>query len=170
MTPTAAHLLDDLRAAGVIIAPAIDLDGPDDVLTDDVLVRVRKHKPALLRLLVEGDDSPPIVRTALAAFPDAVVEPDPPTDRYSASNIPPFAPSYVQIGVDTPADRYTATNPARQPVIDLLHPVEQADPDRARDLADAWMERIAICEIDGGLSPEEAEAIALAEISDQVCS
>ena len=48
----AIALLADLRAAGVTLTPAIDYDGPPDALTDATLQRIRDHKPALLRLLV----------------------------------------------------------------------------------------------------------------------
>ncbi|MEM6852844.1 MAG: hypothetical protein AAF593_00360 [Planctomycetota bacterium] len=53
-TPTeqAIGLLAELRSAGVTLTPAIDLDGPAERLDPDTLARVRHHKPALLRLLV----------------------------------------------------------------------------------------------------------------------
>ena len=54
--------------------------------------------------------------------------------------------------IEARRDRYIANNPRRQPVIDLIWPIAQVNPARARDLANAWMERVAICEIDGGLS------------------
>jgi len=38
------------------------------------------------------------------------------------------------------------------------------------DQRDAWQERVAICTIDGGLSEEEAESIAWAEIDGQPVS
>lgn len=38
------------------------------------------------------------------------------------------------------------------------------------DQLDAWQERVAICTIDGGLSEEEAESIAWAEIDGQPVS
>jgi hypothetical protein len=71
--------------------------------------------------------------------------------------------------IEARRDRYIASNPRRQPVIDLIWPIEQVDVARARDLAAAWMERIAICEIDGGLSPEDAEDIALEELRESIC-
>ena len=51
-TEQAASLLHDLRAAGVTVVAAIDVDGPADVLSQAQLDAIRCHKPALLRLLV----------------------------------------------------------------------------------------------------------------------
>ena len=48
----AIALLAELRAAGVTLTAAIDYDGPPDVLTEATLHRIRQHKPALLRLMV----------------------------------------------------------------------------------------------------------------------
>lgn len=48
----AIDLLAELHAAGVTLTPAIDFDGPADAMTDATLDRIRQHKPALLRLLV----------------------------------------------------------------------------------------------------------------------
>lgn len=48
----AIDLLHELRAVGVTLTPAIDFDGPADAMTDTTLGRIRQHKPALLRLLV----------------------------------------------------------------------------------------------------------------------
>lgn len=94
------------------------------------------------RLLTEADIVPgdmPLLDTVKSTFPEAEV-------------------------IEARRERYIADNPRRQPVIDLIWPIEQVDPERARDLADAWMERVAICEIDGGLLPEDAENIALEEL------
>ena len=48
----AIALLHELRNAGVTLTPAIDYDGPPDVLTPVMLNRIRGHKPAMLRLLI----------------------------------------------------------------------------------------------------------------------
>lgn len=65
ITTDPAALLADLRRRGVRIEPdgdALDIEGPESVITDALLADVRAHKPALLRLL-----DPPGLSAVLAA-------------------------------------------------------------------------------------------------------
>jgi hypothetical protein len=60
VTPTGAPaldlpaLLDRLASAGVTLAPAVDISGPDEALTPDLLEAIRRHKPFLLHRLARG--------------------------------------------------------------------------------------------------------------------
>ncbi len=47
----AIAVLADLRSAGVTVTAEVELAGPADFLTDERLDAIRRHKPALLRLL-----------------------------------------------------------------------------------------------------------------------
>jgi hypothetical protein len=54
MSSSAAHLLERLHSAGVSVVVAgdtLDLEGPEDVLTDEFLAEVVAAKPELLRSL-----------------------------------------------------------------------------------------------------------------------
>lgn len=53
----------------------------------------------------------------------------------------------------------------RRHVADLLRQARRTRPDLAVSLRDAWAERVAICTVDGGLSVEDAEKVALVEIT-----
>lgn len=55
---TAPALLDLLRARGVVVratGDTLDLDGPAEALTDDLLDRIRAAKPELLAALSQPD-------------------------------------------------------------------------------------------------------------------
>ena len=72
----------------------------------------------------------------------------------------------------TPADVHAtegivnvnAVNDASAEADRLIRQVERTDPDLATTLRDAWRERVAICTMDGGLSPATAVAVALDEL------
>jgi hypothetical protein len=45
-------LLMTCRDRGITVTPALDLDGPDDALGEELIALLRSQKPAVLRLLV----------------------------------------------------------------------------------------------------------------------
>ena len=180
----ALKILDLLTGKGV----SAHLDGGDLVLRPasaipkELLASVRRHRSEIVaRLSVKPCKS--------ASAASASVRPDYTEREQRLMSIAPAAlrqtvdslkAAFADMGGATVVDvrpttgfqldgRYIASNPRRQPVIDLIRLIEQTAPDRARDLTDAWMERVAICEIDGRLSSEDAEAIALKELKDNIC-
>jgi ribosomal protein L37AE/L43A len=58
---TAQTLLRDLAASGITLTPIgdrLDVDGPDDALTDELLATLRERKAELLDLLASGHRCP----------------------------------------------------------------------------------------------------------------
>lgn len=162
MTPAASLIVDGVRA-GVLLyvaggalrfkalgAMPADLAARIKAARADVLALLRPPDPAP----ADGPDTQPAPADAPRAKPAGLL----------AIVGDAFAPLVLDVvSSDGPAP-YVARNPARQPVIDLLLPIFQRDPDRAIALRDEWAERIALCTIDGGQSEVEAEAIAVADL------
>lgn len=72
ITTTAGELLSQLQASGVIVTPALDVDGSTDTLTEDIIDAIRQHKPGLLALLVNNAN--PIPVTLIRDLRDAWTE------------------------------------------------------------------------------------------------
>ena len=71
---TAQSLLSDLTAAGVILSAngdRLDIDAPNEVLTDELLTTLRDHKAELLALLQSRSVEDPDAGATSAAEPQA---------------------------------------------------------------------------------------------------
>ena len=63
-----------------------------------------------------------------------------------------------------PPDRIVKMSDPDTLCVEALAPSQIINPPDAVALRDAWIERAAICEIDGGMSREKAEVLAWAEV------
>ena len=56
-----ACLLDSLHSKGIQVIPNLEVAGSEDVLTDDLLAAIGRHKPDLLKLLVDDNSRAPAI-------------------------------------------------------------------------------------------------------------
>lgn len=165
MTTANALVIDAVRAGVLLIADGArlrykslgrippDLARQIKAQRDDVLALLRGAEADAPAPETDGGNAPHRMSADLSAILRNAFEPW------------KLEPVRIELGA-----RYQASNPRRQAVIDLLLPVLRATPDRAVALRDAWAERIAICRVDGGLSVEDAEALALNELKSSIAN
>lgn len=154
MTPAQAIIVDAMRA-GVLLYLAGDTLRYKAIrrMPSDLAEQVKANKSSLLALLRPSPKEAPDTTDATHGRPNDLV----------ATLRDVMAPWTLELVSDTTA-AFVASNPARQVVIDLLLPVFRRDPELGIAMRDAWAERLAICTVDGGLSVEDSEQIALEEL------
>jgi len=156
-----ANLLSALRAASITAEVALDLDGPAEALTDERIAEVRRLKPDLLRMLVNGFP----VQTGAGttpAHPQLVAEVN---DAFADGS----GGELTVVSVEATRGRGGRTRrEIRMRAAELIRDARrQEGPGRggkAVAMRDAWRERVAVCTIEGGLGVQEAERVALGEI------
>lgn len=165
-TQTASLLLDELALLDVRLRPEgehLRVDAPRDALTPDLLDRLRQHKPALLTLLREPQ---PLQPTPAVTYTDH--------EHRLLSRAPASLQSIVGLvksvfsdtgGVTVVGVHPEPDHPRLRAAAAIRDARRQGAKARARALRDAWEERMAITIVDGGLSEERAEAVAVEEIT-----
>lgn len=149
----AAALLAELVRLGI----ELRADGdslrfrPRSAMTPALARRLLAVKPELLALLTECDPTKPRYTVA-----ERRMLADAPADlRNSVDEIKALWPDAEVVAVRNP----------RQRLADLMHAARRAvDTDRAQRVREAWRERAAIIEFDGGISRGRAEALALSDV------
>ena len=165
-----ARLLAESADGGVMVsicgdAPdALELDAPSGVLTEERLACIRDHKTELLTIL----------RAEKNVHDDAATSPPyTAAERRLMSKVPNPLRATVDIIKTTFADtggvtvldvRRDRTWSRRQAARLIRDARRVGDHGRAVALRDAWRERVAICEIDGGLVLADAERVAFEEV------
>ena len=172
----ASGLLHELHKVGVIVAVVptrpdrLKLIGSRNKLTPALVERVKAHKLALLAILRAGnaeaeETSAGNGTTATAIYTaeerqlmaDAGISPG---DLPLVDSVKAMFPSAVVVDVRGEATR------CRIEMARLIRQRRQVgDVVGTVALRDAWQERLAICTVDGGLSIEDAEPIALEELN-----
>lgn len=176
MTTFVEEMLKEFNHAGVTVTidpqcpDQLFIEGPCNVLTPKQVETLRTHKPHVLKVLRSRlcVDSPAPESTSRSevTYTDVeqkILEETTPEIRETVDRVKRLfacegeGPTLLDIKPDPDAPRRRLKQ--------LIQLAESAgDKGLAIQIQDTWDERMAICMVDGGMSPEEAEALALEEV------
>ena len=198
ITPEIVAILTDASRLGIELKAVGGGAGqlrfrPRLAMTPDLAQRLKANKPALLKLLRDGnaaDTTPSPKRPidpqrtesgvlSVVSVSDAEIPQRGPWNEdelamLARAGTTPADLPLVTMVKDVFADMgatVVSVEPVKKPrgstrrhAAQLIRDARRIDTDQAVAMRDAWRERLAICTVDGGLTNEDAEQVALAEL------
>jgi hypothetical protein len=162
------NLLITLVRLGIRLQPEGDRFRYFGAVDDDLLARLRAHKPELLRLLAEAgrelDPDPGHGTPASPPTPAPVYSPWEHRLLAKVSENPELLTWVTAMKAAWPGSTLQAVRMPRDRLADLIRDARgRGDREQAEDLRERWQERAAIMEHDGCMARPQAEALAVAE-------